>query len=398
MNFSNYRTIGLVALLGLISFAPLSATPTLALKEAQNCQGCHSPGRSQLPVLERRCTLDCQGCHIDPSGAGARNAWGKYYSYMEMNAWNPILVQDPLKDESRFDLHFDGRYMKLDQVNGEKQFPMGAETTLRVRPFIEYLHFVYNLQALGRTNSDSLSEDSDNHRRFRQRYMVMVDKIPMNLYLKAFRGQPNYGLRRPNHALWIRERLGLDQFALTDGLEFGGTPNVPFFRYTLMEGNPEQEEEDRQKGYSAHGGFRGVTLGWHVNSSLWKTKSEKVTIDMSAVGMGANLFDFIVYGERNWREVKRLTSYMRTNGANAPLTVHPSSVISEYKVTYSGLHGVLFNYFVEDMTNDDKSFLRRSVSLNLHLIPGLQLEVWRRKNETLDLMDTMMIAHLYFDW
>ncbi|MBP9706444.1 MAG: hypothetical protein KBD78_02305 [Oligoflexales bacterium] len=376
---------------------PSFGTPTLALKEAENCAGCHNPGRGQRPVLERRCTLDCQGCHIDPAGGGARNQWGKYYSYNVLSSVQLFQVQDPLQDLSYYDLHFDGRYMRMQEENSTKQFPMGAELTLRVRPFVNYLHLIYGLQALGRSKSEKLLEDDNNSRRFREKFAVMIDQLPMNLYLKAFRGQPNYGLRRPNHSLWIRERIGLDQFALTDGLEFGGTPNVPFFRATLMEGNPEDLEADRQKGYSAHGGFRGVTMAWHLNASLWKTSSEKTQIDMQAFGLGANFNDFIVYAERNWREVNKTVEYLNNGGINEPVFVHPSSKISELQVSYAGLHGLLFNVYLEQMKYEDEALQRKSVSMNVHLLPGLQLELWRRKNETLRLMDTLMILHLYFD-
>ncbi len=59
----------------LISLAAL-AEPWVSNRYAQNCAGCHAPGRLNLPPVDRRCTLSCQGCHVNPNGGGLRNQYG----------------------------------------------------------------------------------------------------------------------------------------------------------------------------------------------------------------------------------------------------------------------------------------------------------------------------------
>jgi len=54
------------------------AEPWVSTRYAQNCAGCHSPGRKNLPVTQRRCTLACQGCHVNPNGGGLRSYYGKW--------------------------------------------------------------------------------------------------------------------------------------------------------------------------------------------------------------------------------------------------------------------------------------------------------------------------------
>lgn len=54
------------------------AEPWLGTRYAQNCAGCHAPGRKNLPPKERRCTLSCQGCHVNPNGGGLRSFYGKW--------------------------------------------------------------------------------------------------------------------------------------------------------------------------------------------------------------------------------------------------------------------------------------------------------------------------------
>lgn len=56
----------------------LVAEPWLAIRYAQNCAGCHAPGRINLPPIDRRCTLSCQGCHVNPNGGGLRSFYGKW--------------------------------------------------------------------------------------------------------------------------------------------------------------------------------------------------------------------------------------------------------------------------------------------------------------------------------
>ncbi|MDA9951705.1 cytochrome c3 family protein, partial [Oligoflexaceae bacterium] len=151
-----------------------------ALKEAQNCAGCHNKGRSQRPFLERRCTLDCQGCHIDPNGGGARNQWGYYYSQDQMNAINLLKPIDPLKDTSRADVHLDSRYIQQKVGGKTRAFPMSNEITFRVRPFVKYLHFTYTNILMGREGDSLYRIVNEGDRRFRERYGVMVDNLPLN--------------------------------------------------------------------------------------------------------------------------------------------------------------------------------------------------------------------------
>lgn len=56
----------------------IQAEPWLGTRFAQNCAGCHAPGRKNLPPVLRRCSLSCQGCHVNPNGGGLRSFYGKW--------------------------------------------------------------------------------------------------------------------------------------------------------------------------------------------------------------------------------------------------------------------------------------------------------------------------------
>ncbi len=404
---TSVRRAGGILCLGLILWhsplpdQTLQATPLLALKEAENCAGCHNPGRSQRPVLERRCTLDCQGCHVDPAGAGPRNQWGYYYSQDQLAAVKLFKPQDPLKDTSRIDLHYDGRLISRNISGGDSRlFPMSNEFSVRVRPFVNYLHLTYQNMLLGRIDDDVFRINSEGDRRFREKYSVMIDALPLNTYVRWYRGQPMYGLQRPNHSLWIRERIGLDQFATTEAYEIGLTPNVPFFRFSQMAGDPYVAESEKQKGYSFHGGLRGVSFAWHLNSSFWDTKSESTRIRMQAIGGGFNLFKTIVYGERNWRSVSgESTTASTTTGNPMHRGIHPSSTIEEWSIAYAGLPGINGGLMYEKLAQRDVESTRRSIFIDVHPVPFVQLEFWRRYEAgATTLADTLAVMHLYADF
>ena len=62
----------------ILCSAPAKAEPWLSTRFAQNCSGCHAPGRKNVPMPYRRCSLNCQGCHVNPSGGGLRSQYGKW--------------------------------------------------------------------------------------------------------------------------------------------------------------------------------------------------------------------------------------------------------------------------------------------------------------------------------
>ena len=388
---------GLLLLILFGSLPSAQGTPLIALREVQNCDGCHKGGRSQKPFLWRRCTLDCQGCHVDPAGAGPRNEWGYYYSHDQMAMVDFIQPIDPLQDKSFFDVHYDARLTQYQGPGGSKTFPMSSEATFRLKPFRKMLSFSYSSLLLGNPSDALFRMVNEGDRRYRERWAVMVDALPLNTYVRYYKGQPMYGLRRPNHTLWIRERIGLGPYATTEATEAGGTPNVPYWRVSQMTGDPYVAEELRQKGTSYHGGFRGVTLGWHINASGWDTSSDSHRIKMSALGAGANIFGLIVYGEKNSRTVDVVEG--GTASAGMPTRPHPSSEITEFSVAAAFIPGVMFGSILETYKDDVTESKRNNFFIDLHPIPFLQLELWmRRETGARDFSDTMAIVHLYGDW
>ncbi len=69
------------------------AEPWLGSRFAQNCAGCHAPGRKNLAPIDRRCTLSCQGCHVNPNGGGMRSFYGRWNQDRWLRSYRHSLEQ-----------------------------------------------------------------------------------------------------------------------------------------------------------------------------------------------------------------------------------------------------------------------------------------------------------------
>ena len=287
--------------LALLAFSSTSfSEPWLSTRFAQNCAGCHAPGRENLPAKDRRCSLSCQGCHVNPNGGGVRSFYGKWtedrwlrsmwskalkhekptapYSSQKYDVKGyPLLVElndtptdekpyrrsgnenvfiktrnqpkriplaDPyhLRSFTKIDGGGDIRLLSYKVDDQElKNFVMSVDLGLRYRPVYQKLTFVYEARFLG----SPFANDFDllwGTERTRSAY-VMVSDLPYNLYAMAGYYRPLFGYYTPDHTQ-LSQKITAQaltgspraQVLVYKSAGFGGSPNVPYFALNIIDG------------------------------------------------------------------------------------------------------------------------------------------------------------------
>ena len=123
-----------LSLLQILVPESVFSEPWLSNRYAQNCSGCHAPGRKNLPFSHRRCTLSCQACHVNPNGGGMRNFYGKWTTQRPDPPFKPRgrLVYIPLTSA----LH-DKEYPVARRRRGEPLYQEHFNMSLIIEPIID---------------------------------------------------------------------------------------------------------------------------------------------------------------------------------------------------------------------------------------------------------------------
>ena len=155
-------------------------------------------------------------------------------------------------------------------------FLMAVNLGLRYRPFYTGLAIVAELQYLGNPREKRLY-DIETPYRSRDLY-ILLDNLPFNTFLQ-------YGMYRPQFL-----DLGSDHTRLSnrivsqltsgqpatfrsswEAISIGGSPNVPFYNFSVITKRREGDQFTQQNGFVANVGGRFVTAGLSLNLSYWKT-------------------------------------------------------------------------------------------------------------------------------
>ena len=116
---------------------------------------------------------------------------------------------------------------------------------------------------------------------------------------------------------------------------------------------------------------------------------------MNAFGLGAKLFGFVLYGERNWRKVESRDS---SSSPYEKSFLAPSSTISQYDISWVGLRGIILGAVYESLEDDLKSSERNSLYVKLNPITFFNFEYWLRdESGARSLKDSFFLFHVYAD-
>jgi hypothetical protein len=306
--------------------------------------------------------MSCQGCHVDPAGGGMRNAAGRFYgsATLPMIATNPRPTQDwdswiggilyrrdrrttftdslpegPVDFAASHDPRFAprdqwakgspaggsskhaafrGRYLALNAdpllriswdarlallvTQGAFAFPMQADLAAALHP-IEHVTVLANVGARGRSTGASDTFDDPRTPYLREGFLLLHE-APANLYAKAGRFVPQFGLRIEDHTAQPRrafEQDGSVPDARVVGVEIGANPNYPYlsaswFRSTSKERVPaafDLFDVDQGRGAALNFGYRET--GWSLGGSLLAHRRPVIE--------GGDATSFAVYGTLN---------------------------------------------------------------------------------------------------
>ncbi|MEO0335361.1 MAG: hypothetical protein AAF202_03150 [Pseudomonadota bacterium] len=366
------------------------AEPWISNRFAQNCAGCHAPGRVNRPAVGRRCSLSCQGCHVNPQGGGLRNQYGKWNSQRWLRSFRSKVVHEegtpaplgkqlyrkrverlgkgkklpkkvldripphktikethpPQKlydkyswKEWRTDVASDNQFQAIvpkddpwrlersmstyagadvryfygslqrSTSDDERTFDgfMAVDVGLRARPFKYHkLSAVLEARIQDEANGDTgyaLQSLDSQSGHLRSAY-ILWDDLPYNTYLQYGNTRPLFGNYSVNHESLGQQLSGFGGRPVFRTASFGGSPNIPFFLFNLIQPSDAQGISsdatlgNDDEGYLITVGGRWVTLGLSTSLSIWSTKrdvnGEEKTWDMYSLTAGGAFGDFIL--------------------------------------------------------------------------------------------------------
>jgi len=381
------------------------ATPLNSVQASARCNTCHVEPDPSDPkweeenyrLSERKCSLGCSACHLNPTGGMVRNRTGLYFGTHTLNMVK--VPQDFVPIAGRLSdlgetvmLGGDFRTVHLfTDKSGETEsyyFPMQADLYAGIR-VMKYLSL--QMQAgIERGGNAAVRE-----------YFALVHGLPYNLYAKAGKFIPPYGLRLDDHTAYIRNATGLDQSkpgSYYGGLEMGIEPLVLYAQaaYFYEDSPPRAKTEDIRKGFSAMAGWRGLWL--QLGGSLMKVENFEIpapftTVDRTMYGVSGSL---------RFRNISYMLEYDRiedeTNASGYISTI--ANRISFNELDYLVIEGLNVKLRYETIDPDTAAVktYRRTAAVDIRPYPFMDASFqYRRTDEPGEkFKDYIAMMHFWF--
>lgn len=175
-----------------------------------------------FPDTIRHGYVNCSTCHVSPAGGGLLNAYGRGLSRELLSTWSYKGEEQPLhgaltipeKFYERFAIGGDVRYLSRRQETKTRAVDEGflMQAQLRAGLLFEKIKFI---GAVGRIENPRKSQkmvlDTPEY------FALWTPREEMHVRLGRF--QPLYGLRLPEHSLWIRSDTGFAPWVERDTSE-----------------------------------------------------------------------------------------------------------------------------------------------------------------------------------
>lgn len=176
-----------------------------------------------FPDTLRHGYTNCTTCHVSPSGGGLLNAYGRSLSSELLSSYSYKDEEQPLQGlvkipESIMETYFFGgdvRYLSRKtngkNIDADEGFLMQAQ--LRLGLAVDKVKF---LMSLGKIENPRQSSEI----KFISSEFYALWNVKEEIHLRAGRFEPIYGLRMPDHNLWIKSEIGYQPWLERDTVEF----------------------------------------------------------------------------------------------------------------------------------------------------------------------------------
>ncbi len=175
----------------------------------------------------------CSDCHVNPTGGGMRNTYG--IKYAKQNLQTDFLRKFNKKTEFDNQLNKNiaiGGDVRIAHIGSEVPNSNSLNTFLTMQGDI-YVNAKVNDFISVYVNPGYEAPSNTSH------YEVfgMITNLPLNLFFKAGRFTPNYGIKIIEHRAFQRNEILNSPRQTNDGLEIGISPGIFNFNMGLYNGN-----------------------------------------------------------------------------------------------------------------------------------------------------------------
>lgn len=207
-----------------------------------------------FPDTIRHGYTNCTSCHVSPSGGGLLNGYGRSLSRELLSTWSYENEEQPLHGfakipESWTDSLFvggDARYLSRKTDSKSAQVDEGFLMQAQMR-FGVALGQLKWLMTVGKIENPRKPQDV---KLVSPEYYALWNPKE-EIYLRAGRFEPIYGLRMPDHNLWAKSEIGFVPWSERDSVEFIYEGESQFASLTGFQSTSAMASSQQMTGFTA---------------------------------------------------------------------------------------------------------------------------------------------------
>lgn len=209
---------------------------------------------NSFPDLIRHGYSNCTTCHLSPSGGGVLNGYGRSLSKELISTWStkdeelPLhgLVKIPNDTMDRFLIGGDARYLSRKTEGKDRDVDEGflMQAQLRVALIFEKVKLIVSL---GKIENPKVK----NEVRYVSPEYYALWTPKEEVYVRAGRFEPIFGLRLPDHSTFIRSEAGFQPWIERDTIEFSTEGETQLISLAGFQSTSATNPNQQKTGFTA---------------------------------------------------------------------------------------------------------------------------------------------------